>query len=76
MICCCFNRDGLQNEVESLNDERRYLELDIQSLELRWRTVREENVMAANMLQQINKVKEDLDNLVEEKAQLDLEEKV
>lgn len=76
MICCCFNRDGLQNEVESLNDERRYLELDIQSLELRWRTVREENVMAANMLQQINKVKEDLDNLVEEKSQLDLEEKV
>lgn len=62
--------------MESLVDERRYLELDIQSLELRWRTVREENVMAANMLQRINKVKEDLDNLVEEKGQLDLEEKV
>lgn len=69
------SKDVLQNEVENLNDARRYLELDIQSLELRWRNVREENVMAANKLQQINKVKEDLDNLIEEKGQLDLEEK-
>ncbi|CAM8905564.1 unnamed protein product [Rhodiola kirilowii] len=69
------SKDGLQNELENLNDERRHVELDIQSLELRWRTVREENVMAANKLEQINKVKEDLDHLMEENGQLELDEK-
>uniref|UniRef100_A0A7N1A2Q4 DNA repair protein RAD50 n=1 Tax=Kalanchoe fedtschenkoi TaxID=63787 RepID=A0A7N1A2Q4_KALFE len=69
------SKDGLQNELENLNEERRYLELDIQSMESRWRSVREENVMAANKLQQMTKAKEELDNFVEEKGQLDLEEK-
>lgn len=69
-------RDNLQNELEKLRDEQRYMENDLSNIQIRWHTLREENVKAANTLRDVKKAEEELEHLMEEKGQLDLDEKV
>lgn len=70
------NRDGLHNELEKLRDEQRYMENDLANIQIRWHTLREEKVKAANTLRDVRKAEEELDRLTEEKSQVDLDEKV
>ncbi|KAM0935845.1 putative DNA repair protein Rad50 [Dioscorea sansibarensis] len=68
-------RETLNQEVENLRDEQRYLNLDISNLQTRWHSVREEKLKATNILNKIRKTEEELVRLAEEKEQLDLDEK-
>lgn len=69
-------RDGLHNELEKLRDEQRYMENDLSNIQIRWHTVREEKVKAANTLRDVKKAEEELERLTEEKSQVDLDDKV
>ncbi|XP_022980190.1 DNA repair protein RAD50 [Cucurbita maxima] len=68
-------KDGLHNELEKLRDEQRYMENDLSNLQIRWHTLREEKVKAANTLRDVRKAEEELDLLTEERGQVDLDEK-
>ena len=46
------------------------------NIQIRWHTLREEKVKAANTLRDVRKAEEELDRLTEEKGQVDLDEKV
>lgn len=70
------SRDTLHNHLEKLRDEQRYMENDLSNIQIRWHSLREEKVRAANMLQDVKKAEEELDRLAEEKSQLELDEKV
>lgn len=70
------DRDSLQNELEKLRDEQRYMENDLSNIQIRWHTLREEKVKAANTLRDVKKAEEELEHLTEEKSQVDLDEKV
>lgn len=52
------------------------MENDLSNVQIRWHTLREEKVKAANTLRDFKKAEEELEHLMEEKAQLDLDEKV
>lgn len=52
------------------------MENDLSNIQIRWHTLREENVKAANTLRDVKKAEEELEHLMEEKGQLDLDEKV
>lgn len=52
------------------------MENDLSNIQIRWHTLREEKVKAANTLRDVKKAEEELDRLVEEKSQVDLHEKV
>lgn len=69
-------KDNLQNELEKLRDEQRYMENDLSNIQIRWHTLREEKVKAANTLRDVKKAEEELEHLMEEKVQLDLDEKL
>lgn len=69
-------RDGLHNELEKLRDEQRYMENDLSSIQIRWHTLREEKVKAANTLRDVKKAEEELERLIEEKSQVDFDDKV
>lgn len=69
-------RDNLHNELEKLREEQRYMENDLSNIQIRWHTLREEKVKAANILQDVKRVEEELECLLEEKTQVDLDEKV
>jgi len=69
-------RDSLQNDIEKLRDEQRYMENDLSSLQMRWHSVREEKLKVANQFAYIKSVQEELEHLEEEKSHLELEEKV
>lgn len=71
-----LDRDNLHNEVEKLRDEQRYMENDLSHIQIRWHALREEKVTAANILRDVKKSEEELERLVEEKHQVELEEKV
>lgn len=68
-------KDTLHNDLEKLRDEQRYMENDLSNIQIRWHSLREEKVRAANMLQDVKKAEEELDRLAEEKSQLELDEK-
>ncbi|XP_021888958.1 DNA repair protein RAD50 isoform X2 [Carica papaya] len=68
-------KDTLQNELEKLRDEQRYMENDLSNIQIRWHTLREEKVKAANTLRDVKKAEEELERLAEEKSQVDLDEK-
>lgn len=70
------SRDTLHNDLEKLRDEQRYMENDLSNIQIRWHSLREEKVKAANMLQDVKKAEEELDRLAEEKSQLELDEMV
>lgn len=75
-INCLETRDNLHNDLEKLRDEQRYVENDLSNIQIRWHTLREEKVKAANALRDVKKAEEELDRLVEERSQVDLDEKV
>lgn len=52
------------------------MENDLSNIQIRWHTLREEKVKAANTLRDVRKAEEELDRLTEEKGQVDLDEKV
>lgn len=52
------------------------MENDLSNLQIRWHTLREEKVKAANVLRDVRKAEEELERLAEEKSQVDLDEKV
>ncbi|XP_038720675.1 DNA repair protein RAD50 [Tripterygium wilfordii] len=68
-------KDGLHNELEKLRDEQRYMENDLSNIQIRWHSSREEKVTATNTLRDFKKAEEELERLVEEKIQVDLDEK-
>ncbi|KAJ4846048.1 DNA repair protein rad50 [Turnera subulata] len=68
-------KDVLQNDVEKLRDEQRYMENDLSNLQIRWHALREEKVTAANLLRDVKKAEEELERLIEEKNQVALDEK-
>ncbi|KAF8028011.1 hypothetical protein BT93_E0810 [Corymbia citriodora subsp. variegata] len=68
-------KDNLHNELEKLRDEQRYMENDLSNIQIRWHTLREEKVTAANTLRDVKKAEEELERLWEERNQLDLDEK-
>lgn len=68
-------KDGLQNDIEKLRDEQRYMENDLSSLQMRWHSVREEKLKVANQLAYVKSIQEELEHLEEEKSHLELEEK-
>ncbi|MED6119967.1 DNA repair protein rad50 [Stylosanthes scabra] len=68
-------KDNLHNELEKLREEQRYAENDLSSFQIRWHTLREEKVKAANSLQDAKRVEDELERLTEEKAKADLDEK-
>lgn len=49
---------------------------DLSNIQIRWHTLREEKVKAANVLRDLKKAEEELEHLAEKKSQLDLDEKV
>lgn len=52
------------------------MENDLSNIQIRWHTLREEKVKAANTLRDVKKAEEELEHLMEERGQLDLDEKV
>ncbi|XP_050216899.1 DNA repair protein RAD50 [Mercurialis annua] len=68
-------KEALHSELENLREEQRYMENDLSHMQLRWHALREEKVMAANTLQNVKKAEEELERLVEEKNQVELDEK-
>ena len=64
------------NELEKLRNEERYMKDDLSNIQIRWHTLREEKVKAANVLRDLKKAEEELEHLAEKKSQLDLDEKV
>lgn len=52
------------------------MENDLSNIQIRWHTVREEKVRAANTLRDVKKAEEELDNLLEQKSMVELDEKV
>lgn len=52
------------------------MENDLSNIQIRWHTLREEKVKAANTLRDVRKAEEELERLTEEKSQVDLDEKV
>ncbi|KAF3456639.1 hypothetical protein FNV43_RR01293 [Rhamnella rubrinervis] len=68
-------KDSLHSELEKLRDEQRYMENDLSNIQIRWHTLREEKVKAANILRDVKKAEEELERLTEEKSQVDLDEK-
>ncbi|XP_054820510.1 DNA repair protein RAD50 isoform X2 [Prosopis cineraria] len=68
-------KDTLHNELEKLREEQRYMENDLSNVQIRWHTLREEKVKVANTLQDVKRVEEELERLIEEKNSVDLDEK-
>lgn len=75
-VAYSYTRDNLHTELEKLREEQRYMENDLSNIQIRWHTLREEKVKAANTLQDVKRLEEELERLTEEKAQVDLDEKV
>lgn len=68
-------KDSLQSDIEKLRDELRYMENDLSSIQIRWHSLREQKLEAANKLAYAKKVEEELEHLEEEKSQVELDEK-
>ncbi|XP_028772634.1 DNA repair protein RAD50 [Neltuma alba] len=68
-------KDTLHNELEKLREEQRYMENDLSNVQIRWHTLREEKMKVANSLQDVKRIEEELERLIEEKNLVDLDEK-
>lgn len=68
-------KDTLDSDLEKLRDEQRNMENDLSSITIRWHTVREEKVEAASKLRELKETEDNLEQLVQEKNQVDLDEK-
>ncbi|CAN1835317.1 DNA repair protein RAD50 [Linum perenne] len=70
--CLQSTRDSLQSELEKLREEQRYMENDLQHIQLRWHALREEKVTALNILSNVKRLEEELENLAVEKNEAEL----
>ncbi|XP_074570260.1 DNA repair protein RAD50 [Curcuma longa] len=68
-------RESLSAEVENLREEQKFLTSDLSNIQMRWHALREEKLKASSILHKVKKAEEDLVILVEEKAQVELDEK-
>lgn len=68
-------KDSLHNDLEKLREEQRHMENDLSNIQIRWHTVREEKVRAANTLRDVKKAEEELDSILEQKSMVELDEK-
>ncbi|KAG8658398.1 DNA repair protein RAD50 [Manihot esculenta] len=68
-------RDALHAELEKLRDDRRYMENDLSHIQLRWHGLREEKTRTGNTLHDLKRVEEELEQLSDEKNQVELDEK-
>ncbi|KAF8402152.1 hypothetical protein HHK36_013104 [Tetracentron sinense] len=68
-------KDSLNNDLEKLREEERYMKNDLSNIQIRWHTLREEKLEASKTLHVVKKAEEELDRLIEEKGQVDLDEK-
>lgn len=69
-------RDNLETATANLREEENYMKADVNSTNVRLFTVREEKIKAAAVLENLKKVEEDLERDMEDKSQVELEEKV
>lgn len=69
-------RDNLHAELKKLGEEKMYLTSDRSNIQFRWHTAREEKTRALNTLENLRRLKEELERLTEEGTQVDLDEKV
>ncbi|KAH9620085.1 hypothetical protein KSS87_003088 [Heliosperma pusillum] len=68
-------RDLLQKDIEKLREEQRYMESDLHIVEIRMYTAREEKMKAVVAVNALNKAEKDLESLMEEKNQIEIEDK-
>ncbi|XP_042426943.1 DNA repair protein RAD50-like [Zingiber officinale] len=69
-------RESLSADVENLREEQKFLNSDLSNIQMRWHALREEKLKASSILHKVKKAEEDLVILVEEKDQIELDEKV
>ncbi|KNA17185.1 hypothetical protein SOVF_082430 [Spinacia oleracea] len=67
--------DNLETATANLREEENYMKADVNSTNVRLFTVREEKIKAAAVLENLKKVEEDLERDMEDKSQVELEEK-
>ncbi|XP_062109225.1 DNA repair protein RAD50 [Humulus lupulus] len=70
-----ITKDSLHNELEKLRDDQRYMEKDMSNIKDRLHTLCAEKVEADNVFRDVRKAEEELERLVEEKSQVELDEK-
>lgn len=63
-------------DLEQLRDDQKFMNNDLSNLQVRWHSLREEKLKASAILHKVKKAEEDLEHLAEEKAQVELDEKV
>ncbi|KAG6482225.1 hypothetical protein ZIOFF_058856 [Zingiber officinale] len=69
-------RESLSADVENLREEQKFLNSDLSNIQMRWHALREEKLKASSILHKVKKAEEDLVILVEEKDQIELDEKM
>ncbi|KAF4357093.1 hypothetical protein G4B88_004503 [Cannabis sativa] len=70
-----ITKDSLHNELEKLRDDQRYMEKDMSNIKDRLHALCAEKVQADNVFRDVRKAEEELERLVEEKSQVELDEK-
>ncbi|CAN0875270.1 DNA repair protein RAD50 [Linum grandiflorum] len=70
--CLQSTRDSLQSELDKLREEQRYMENDLQHIQLRWHATREEKVAAHHILSNVKRLEEELENLAVEKNEAEI----
>ncbi|XP_050372019.1 DNA repair protein RAD50 [Argentina anserina] len=69
-------RENLHGELDKLKKEQRDMEGDLSNIQMRWHSVREEKMRAASVLERFERTEEELEQLTDEKSQIDLDEKL
>ncbi|XP_074304186.1 DNA repair protein RAD50 [Silene latifolia] len=68
-------RDLLQKDIDKLREEQRYMESDLHIAEIRMYSAREEKMKAVVAVNALNKAEKDLESLMDEKNQIEIEDK-
>lgn len=69
-------RDSLNLDLEKLREEQAHLTNDLSNVQMRWHTLREEKLKASSTLHKVKRIEVEVDQLAEEKAQVEFDEKV
>ncbi|KAL5992100.1 hypothetical protein ACLOJK_013014 [Asimina triloba] len=67
--------DSLNADLEKLREDQSYMTNDLSNIQLRWHALREEKLKATGILHKVKKAEEELEQLAEEKVQVELDEK-
>lgn len=73
---CVLSRDIIQDDIEKLREEKKNILEDIATANLRMYASREEKLKAVPVLENLKKVEDELERLMEERSLFELEEKV